>query len=275
MRFVPKAPREGINVSPTHPLADAGILILGVGLVIFFLTLLLVFFVEIAVKVISPKAEVALFENWQPELWVAEDTVDHRQAELQALLDRLRQHAPESGYDFRLSVSSSAQANAMALPGGRIVVTQGLLDQVESENELALVLGHELGHFHNRDHLRGLGRGVLLSVLLAFLTGGDVAGIGSSVADLTVRSFGREQETDADEFGLHLVHKVYGHTAQASRLFERWDEQRAADDAVTPYLSTHPSPSHRIDDMHAYAETQGWRTHGPITPLSWLEHERK
>ena len=45
--------------------------------------------------------------------------------------------------------------NAVALPGGNIVVFAGLLKEIKSENELAMILGHELGHFAHRDHLRG------------------------------------------------------------------------------------------------------------------------
>jgi len=269
VRFVSKQPREGINVSATHPLADAGILIAGLGIAIFLITLALVFFVELAVKLISPKAEIALFESWQAEGLLVDRVEDDRQAQLQSLLDRLREHAPPSDYDIRLAVGASDDANALALPGGRIVVTRGLLDQVESENELALVLGHELGHFHHRDHLRGLGRGVLLGVLLTILTGGDVAGLGSSVADLTVRSFGREQESQADEFGLRLVYAEYGHTAEAYRLFERWEQDQAPSDAVSAYLSTHPMPGNRVRAMQDFVTDQGWRANGRVTALPW------
>jgi len=228
VRFVSKQPREGINVSATHPLADAGILIAGLGIAIFLITLALVFFVELAVKLISPKAEIALFESWQAEGLLVDRVEDDRQAQLQSLLD-----------------------------------------QVESENELALVLGHELGHFHHRDHLRGLGRGVLLGVLLTILTGGDVAGLGSSVADLTVRSFGREQESQADEFGLRLVYAEYGHTAEAYRLFERWEQDQAPSDAVSAYLSTHPMPGNRVRAMQDFVTDQGWRANGRVTALPW------
>ena len=47
------------------------------------------------------------------------------------------------------------------------VIYQGLLAQAESENELMMVLGHELGHFANRDHLRGLGRALLVQIAIA------------------------------------------------------------------------------------------------------------
>ena len=50
------------------------------------------------------------------------------------------------------------------------MVSTGLLEQTASENELAFVVGHEIGHFRNRDHLRGLGRGVAFGLVLAALS---------------------------------------------------------------------------------------------------------
>ena len=71
----------------------------------------------------------------------------------------------------------------MALPGGQIMVFSGLLKKVNLENELAMVLGHELGHYAHRDHLRGMGRGLGVTLGLAMLFGQDsaVAGIASDL----------------------------------------------------------------------------------------------
>ncbi len=172
-------------------------------------------------------------------------------------------------YPFRLEIDDSDGANAMALPGGLIVVTRGLLDQVESENELAFVLGHELGHFRNRDHLRALGRGLVLSLVFSVATGNDVAGLGIKAADLTLRGFSREQESRADEFALAIVHSEYGHVNQAWRLFERWDTQHNDASVLTTYLSTHPQPGDRARRLRELAEQGGWRLSGDVTTLPW------
>jgi Zn-dependent protease with chaperone function len=157
----------------------------------------------------------------------------------------------------------------MALPGGLIIVTVGLLDQVESENELAFVLGHELGHFRNRDHIRALGRGLVLSLFFAVITGNDVAGIGIKTADITLRGFGRRQETKADEFGLAVVNSEYGHVNEAWRLFERWNiEDDKYLDLIT-YLSTHPDSGDRVVDMTDHADREDWSVEGDVTPLRW------
>ena len=157
----------------------------------------------------------------------------------------------------------------MALPGGLIIVTQGLLDQVESENELAFVLGHELGHYRNRDHMRALGRAVVLSIFFTVATGSDVSGLGLRISDLALRSFSRKQESSADEFGLAVVYAEYGHVNEAWRLFERWED---GDDSlldVVSYLSTHPQPDDRIEDLEDIASREGWPEEGDVTALRW------
>lgn len=269
MKFVAKQVKDGINVSDTHPLVEAGTLVAGLAAIFIAVTLLLVFLIEMTLYFVSAEDEAEFFADWLPDDLVAVSHTVDRARETQLLVNRLTHHWPDSPYQFRVEIDVAEQANAMALPGGLIIVTQGLLDQVESENELAFVLGHELGHFRNRDHLRALGRGVVLSVFLAVVAGNDVAGIGINAADLTLRGFSREQETHADDFGLTIVHAEYGHVSEAWRLFERWKITSNSFVDLATYLSTHPEAGDRIADMKSLAEEQGWRTDGEITPLSW------
>jgi Zn-dependent protease with chaperone function len=269
MRFVAKQAKEGINVSDTHPLAEAGALVAGLAAIFVAIALLLIFMVEVAVYFVSTEDEANLFADWLPDDLRSVSRTDDRLRETQLLVDRLAVHWPETTYQFRVEIDDSELSNAMALPGGLIIVTQGLLDQVESENELAFVLGHELGHFRNRDHLRALGRGVMLSVFFAVVTGNDFTGIGLTAADLTLRSFTRQQETRADEFGLAIVHAEYGHVNEAWRLFERWAiTDNNLIDLVT-YLSTHPDTGDRIADMRELTRIRAWQTNGDVTALKW------
>lgn len=269
MRFVAKQPREGINVSDTHPLVEAGTLVAGLTAIFVLIALFIVFMIEVALYFISAEDEANLFGDWLPEDLVTVAPNDDRLIETQFLVDRLAQHWPDSPYTFRVEIDDSEIANAMALPGGLIIVTQGLLDQVESENELAFVLGHELGHFRNRDHLRALGRGIVLAMFFAVVMDSDVAGIGIKATDITLRGFSRRQETGADEFGLTVVNAEYGHVDEAWRLFERWGIDDNSYANLIAYLSTHPDTSDRIVDMKRYAQEQGWRMQGDISPLAW------
>jgi len=269
VRFVSRQPRDGINVSDTHPLIEAGTLIVGLTIIFAVIALILVFLIEIALYFIPVEKEVALFENWLPEDLVAVSPDDERLYQTQYLVDRLAFHWDDAPYEFRVEIDDSEIANAMALPGGLIIVTDGLLDQVESENELAFVLGHELGHFRNRDHIRALGRGIVLSMFLATTIGSDESGLGIRVADMTLRGFSRKQESRADEFGLELVYTHYGHVNEAWRLFERWEDGDRTRLNLTSYTSTHPNPGDRVENLHALAQEEGWPVDGVLSKLKW------
>ena len=269
MKFTPKKPREGINVSDTHPLVEAGTLVVGLTAIFVVIALALIFMIEIALYFVPVEKEAEFFEDWLPEDLVTVSPGDERLHKTQLLVDRLAFHWGDAPYEFRVEIDDSDVANAMALPGGLIIVTQGLLDQVESENELAFVLGHELGHFRNRDHLRALGRGVVLSLFFSVATGSDVSGLGIKVTDLALRGFSREQESEADEFGLALVYTHYGHVNEAWRLFERWDEGDESLLNIVSYLSTHPDSGDRVEDLEEQAVREGWPVEGAVTELHW------
>ena len=270
MKYVARQPREGINVSDTHPLAEAGILVVALTLLFAAAAVALVFLVEIVLLFVSPELEAELFESFSPQDLVHVESDDDRLLESRALLERLSGHLDNSRYQYRLEITASELPNAMAFPGGLIVVTTALLDSAESENELAFVLGHELGHFQHRDHLRMLGRGVVMGIFFSAVAGGDGgAPLGVTIADLAQRGFNRDQESEADETGLSLVQAEYGHVADSWRFFERLEENGFGQPAILSYLSTHPSPDTRIDDIKKLARAKGWSMNGPTVLLDW------
>ena len=269
MRYVPKQARDDVNVSETHPLIEASTLFVGLSAILVLIVVVLVFLIEVALYFIPADREAALFRSWLPQDIVTVSPVDERLYQAQLLLDRLAFHWGDSPYEFRVEFDDSSDPNAMALPGGLIVVTTGLLDEVESENELAFVLGHELGHYRNRDHLRALGRGVIFSLVFAVMTGRDVSNVGINVADLALRSFSRKQELAADDFGLELVYTQYGHVDEAWRLFERWNDASDVSFDVVGYTSTHPQPGDRVAALEELARSRGWPLTGQVTELHW------
>jgi predicted Zn-dependent protease len=267
MRFVGRAPREGINVSPEHPLVEALTLTIGLASVLILVTVLAVKFVDVVILLISPATESRVFSTWDYGAYLHVDFADARVGGLEALTRRLARHWPDAYYDFRVGVIEDADPNALALPGGTIVVTNGLLDQVESENELAFVLGHEIGHFRNRDHLRQLGRGFALGLLTAVVAGEDGGMLSSGVVEGTARRFSRQQEEAADLFALELLEAEYGHVADATRFFERLTKKGGRTGRVVGYFATHPLAADRVEHLRAAAATRGWPTTGETRPL--------
>ena len=266
MEFKPRAPREGINVSSTHPLREAAILVVGVSSIFAALILVLGWSVNLAVRWIPPELEVRTFGGWAYDLGNAED--EPMRLAVEGVARRLAAHWPDAPYEFHVIVTDHADANAAALPGGTLLVTSRLLQEVQSENELAFVLGHELGHFHSRDHLRGLGRGVLYQLTAAALFGFGVAipDVTTFLGDMAARSFDRGQERAADHFGLKLVQAEYGHVAGAGRFFERLASGTGEFDEVAAYVSTHPASSDRLEELDDYATEQGWPPEGELHP---------
>ncbi|HNP36127.1 MAG TPA: M48 family metallopeptidase [Woeseiaceae bacterium] len=270
MKYVARTPRDDVNVSQENPLIEAGTLIIGLGVICVLVVISLVLLVDVVLYFVPAKKEVDLFNAWIPADLVTVAADDPRLEKLDALLQDLASYWPDTDYQFRVEVNDSAEINALAFPGGLIVVTSGLLDALESENELSLVLGHELGHFKNRDHIRALGRGAALSILFAALgSSNTAASLSSSVASMTLNGFSRRQELAADAFGLSIVYARYGHVAAASGLFERLGEEGGNYGGLSSYFRTHPAPADRVSILKELASRNGWHESGEITAIAW------
>jgi hypothetical protein len=281
MSFDPALPDDSVNVSQGSILKEAGILLAGVCLVVALLAVTVSLTIEFAVASIPPGLESRIFGN----TWSGIETLDEspHSERLQALTEQLTSHDEALSGSFRVAVIESEHPNAMAFPGGLMVFTTALLDAVETENELAFVVGHELGHYHNRDHLRGLGRGLSWALIATALglQGDAVGAVATLSADLAQRSFDREQELDADQHGLWLIEQHYGHAGGTRRVFEVLlvgpDEADADDDGrdhgaeaegggITRYLDTHPPHPRRIAALETAARERGLPTSGEMTP---------
>ena len=264
MSFDPRLPRDDVNASTTHPLAEAAWLAAGAAAAGVLLTLLALALAEVATRWLPPSFEARLFGS------LAVEAGEHPRAPAaRALLARLAADWPENPYELRLSIVDEEMPNAFAVPGGAIAVTRGLLDEVESENELAFVLGHEIGHFEGRDHLQAIGRALVVSLALrAVFASVGAEAVPTLASGLASRGYDRGQERAADRFGLALVEREYGHVAGADRFFARLpDAQARFGHRAAAWFATHPVSEERIAALHAYAREEGWPEDGPLTPL--------
>jgi len=268
MKFTPKEIPDNVNVSKTHPLIEffwlVGGLVLVVGIVFFTLGLL----TDLAVSRTSPKIETWLGKYLAIDMQGEANPALQRR--LDALLATLPEDSPLHEYEFTVSLINSDTVNAMAIPGGRIAVFRGLIEKVESENELAMVLYHELGHFAHRDHLRGLGRGLGLTVGTALLFGSD-----SGAADLVAKTllsfqadYSQDQESAADSFALDRLAEHYGHAGGATDFFNRLVGPASSQAEHIAYiLASHPHPQDRIDAINSLIQEHGYSVETAI-PLT-------
>lgn len=263
MRFQPKAPKEAINYSRESLVREAAILLVAAGLAAAVLFVILGEAIEFAAPRIPVRWEKSIFGGLARALdadgALAGDT------DLDRLVRRIASRWPDRSYEFRVAVVENDSPNAFALPGGGIVVTRGLLTRAESENELAFVLAHELGHFQGRDHLRGIGRAAAFTLLSATIGAASGMGAPNGLAltqQLTQSGFNRAQESAADEFALDLVYREYGHLAGAFDFFAR----DAAGGAGPMWLSTHPASDDRIERLKTLVQQRGWSLDGAKRP---------
>ncbi len=156
-----------------------------------------------------------------------------------------RQHIP---YEFK--VIDTDMVNAFAAPYGHIYVTQGFLDFAESEDEIWVVLGHEIGHVVNRDSIKSFKRSLLMNIIAAVIRSesnalGDAVGLGFGLLSLR---YSRKDEYDADDSGTFLSYRA-GYDPNANiAFFTRLmtDVEKRKPGSWEVYFMTHPPTERRI-----------------------------
>jgi predicted Zn-dependent protease len=147
----------------------------------------------------------------------------------------------------RVEVTVSKAINAFATPGGSIVVFNGLIDDAESAEELAGVLGHELGHVMKEHPTDGVIRGLGVGFAMTVIFGGSDGGLASAAATVHALSYGRRAEREADAIAADLLEKLNVDPKALASFFARLEKKEDTDGfGVLTYLSSHPATSERI-----------------------------
>jgi len=258
MKYTPRQPESNVNVTPTSPLREffvlTGVL---VGIVVAAY-LLLGLAVDLIVPYISTDLEGKMALPFIRSI-NAKDADPQRQYYVQSLMEDLQGRCANLPYRFKVHVRKASAVNALALPGGHVIVFTGLLEEVSSENELAFVLAHEMGHYYHRDHLRGVGRAMVLMTISTFLFGPDssVSRMLSHALNITELSFSRNQETRADEFALKTINCAYGHVAGVTDFFKKIPEEQDPG-RFGHYFASHPENLRRISHLENIIRSMGF-----------------
>jgi predicted Zn-dependent protease len=165
-----------------------------------------------------------------------------------------RSDAP--GWKWEVNTLTTKELNAYCMPGGKIMVYSGLVDQLNlSDAELAAVIGHEMAHAlreHSRERISRAYAQQLVLGGVAVVAGASegAVNLANSVAAVTFQlPHSREQESEADTIGLELMARG-GYDPNAA--ISVWKKMMAAEQSGSPeFLSTHPSPRTRIQDLQA------------------------
>lgn len=190
-------------------------------------------------------------------------TVGHK------IVSQLEKEANAKGmqipYQFDFHVLADAQTvNAFALPGGQMFITVGLLKRLKSEDQLAGVLGHEVGHVVHRHSAQQMAKSDFYQGLVgavATATTDPNSGMGAGqiaqyVAQIQQMKFGREDELQSDDFGVKYMIEA-GYNPNAMIEVMKILEEASGGARQEEFMSTHPSPENRIAKIKEHIAKYG------------------
>ena len=164
--------------------------------------------------------------------------------------------------------------NAVALPGGKVVLFQGLLDQAKSPDEVAGVLAHEIGHVRERHVMQGMLRHMGLAVVLGGFDGNG----GATLNNLLSTTYTRGSEKEADDHSINAMAKAGISPQGTSDFFERLAQMDGSDRmgendqnrALANYTSSHPLSDDR-KNLFRKSRIKGKVYQPSLTYDEWIE----
>lgn len=172
--------------------------------------------------------------------------------------------------------------NAFATPGGHIYVYTGLINYLEDEDHFAGVLAHEIAHADKRHSIKQLQREYGISLLLSVALGNDPGTLQQIVAQLagnfTGLKFSRDAETEADNASVDYLGgtSYYACDGAAGFFIKLEQEAQQPGSSVLEFLSTHPNPGNRVENIQQLAAQKGCETNSaPDTDFNQLKSALK
>lgn len=158
-------------------------------------------------------------------------------------------------FNWRLRIiHDDSTLNAFCTPGGYIYIYTGILKFLETEDEFAGVLGHEIGHADMRHSTRQMTKMFGVSVLTSIILG-DQSMLGQVTAALVNLQFSRKHENEADERSVKYLCPTDYNASAGAGFFEKITALGGPN--PPEFLSTHPNPKDRIENFRTYSEEMG------------------
>jgi predicted Zn-dependent protease len=173
-------------------------------------------------------------------------------------------------YTIKVYVVRKKEVNAFALPGGIVVINSGIINKMNSYEELAALLGHEVTHINDRHSLRSLLRQLSFTAFISLISGdaGISGAVISNAAFLQSLSYSRSLEASADHKGMEILVNNGINPAGMTKLMERL--QAEGHGIPVGFLSSHPLTTTRIADANAFIKQHNGITYTPHPDLESL-----
>ena len=201
----------------------------------------------------TPEEEVKVGRQLAPQMAAQFGGVSSNpaRARVQQVGERIvaRSSAAKTPYKYSFYLLADRKTvNAFALPGGQIFITEALLGLLNSEDELAAVLGHEIGHVLARHSAEHLAKQQLTQQIIGAVVIGsgnyDTAQLAQLAGSLINMKHGRDDEIESDTLGLRLVREA-GYDPRAMIAVMQALEKASGGSSQPEFASTHPSPANR------------------------------
>jgi len=259
MKYVPKLPDDSVNVSNTNFFSEALKLLMGVVVLLGAAYIVLMVVINLVVDNLSFAQEKKLQAFFYSKKY---HSANAREKYLQSIADDLSRCA-KLPYKINVVLSPAQEVNAMAMIGGTIIMTQGMMEAVHNENELSFVLGHEIGHFKHRDHLKGVSSGLILSLFSMAIGNSSSASIINQILQMQQMQYSKTQESHADTFGVDMLMCRYHSAVGASDLFSRMIKE----DRWSDFMLTHPNFAKRVGQIEHYIDQNALPRNGTLVEL--------
>jgi len=271
---------EGINTSKEHPLKEFAILTIGLLGLIFIIISSLIILVDNFADKIPFKLE--------SELPIS-SIIKHENVEkLPPYLEKVTQKVLKSfelpdEMNITFHYVNSDTVNAFATLGGHIVLYRGLIEKLKYEDELAMVIAHEIAHVKYRHPIMSASHGVVVGIVLTVLSSSSgnsiVSDLMGTTGTATLMKFSRNFEYQADKDAINSITKLYGHADGATGLFKVFKDVHAGEEPFELF-ATHPLTENRISRTTKLAEKHPLSGNTVRVPLpgkfiSWLKHEKE
>lgn len=171
---------------------------------------------------------------------------------IQKIKTRLVAAIDSTPYRYEIKIIKNEQINAFTMPGGNIYVFSGLIKAADSPEEVAAVLAHEIGHAEKRHVVTRLINDMSTTAILSIITGGDPSVVAEVLRSVVGNKFNREQEMEADKFGLQLLEDAHIPPKALARFFERLNDKDLDYKEDLEILMTHPHNNRRIEQARKY-----------------------
>ena len=243
---------------------------------VFFIVMMLYPLLFFAQSILLDQAlgeENAAMVEAQMGIYIDEEKTEY----LRKVGNRLVSQLEEPLFEYQFHIVTDMSPNAFALPGGYLYVTTGLLPILESEDELACIVAHEIIHSNNRHSVQQLKKSILPSLLevpgnLLGVLNEDLGAIFNAPIQtsnaLLLSSYSRKYETEADEEGIQLAAKAgYNPDAMIKALsrLSKTVEFATGNEEQKSYFSDHPYTPDRTEAIEQQLAVLDWQQKAPIS----------